>query len=139
MIYLLLLLAVASVIAFWLRQHHSKIKPFSRVAAACDSSKYHCIAISYGKSPCEAVKRLEGKRFLSTEAPALQLHGCTADSCQCRYIHYEDRREDERRNPYGKYSSTHSFITDHDRRKQSGRRNADLVESDDIGYMVMSE
>lgn len=131
-------MVVVFVIAFWLRQYRAKINPFYRVAAVGDPSKYHCIAITYGKNPCEAVKRLEGKRFLSTEAPTLQLLGCTADSCQCRYIHYEDRREEERRNPYGKYRST-AVMMSQERRKQTGRRNSDLVELDDIGYMGMSE
>jgi hypothetical protein len=139
MTYLLLLIVVVSVIVFWLRQHRAKIKPFSRVAAVCDASHYHCIAITHGKNPCDAVKRLEGKRFLSSEAPALQLHGCTADSCQCRYIHYDDRREEDRRNPYGRYRSTPSVIMDQERRKQTGRRNGDLAELDDFGFMNMSE
>jgi hypothetical protein len=138
MTYLLLLMAVVSVIAFWLWPHRAKINPFSRVTAISDSSKYHCIAIIYGENPCDTVKRLEGKRFLSSEAPALQLHGCTADSCQCRYLHYDDRREEERRNPYGKYRST-AVMMGQERRKQAGRRNSDFVELDNIGYMGMSE
>ncbi|MGB7932552.1 MAG: hypothetical protein WCH04_10080 [Gammaproteobacteria bacterium] len=135
---LLLLMAVVFVVAFWLWQHRAKINSFSRVAADSDSSNYHCVVITYGKNPCDAVKRLESKRFLSTEAPALKLPGCTADSCQCRYVHYEDRREEERRNPYGKYSST-SVLMGQERREQTGRRNSDVMELDDIGHMGMSE
>jgi hypothetical protein len=138
MIYMLLLMAVVSVIVFWLRLHRAKVKPFSRITAVCDSSKYHCIAITHGKNPCEAVKRLEGQRFLSTEAPTLQLHGCTADSCQCCYIHYDDRREEEQRNPYGKYRSTPPAMMEQERRKQAGRRYGDIAELDDFGYLDMA-
>jgi hypothetical protein len=138
MTYLLLLMTVVFIIAFLLWRRRAKIYSSSRVAAVSDSGNYHCVEIAYGKNPCDAVKRLEGKRFLSTEAPALKLPGCTADSCQCRYVHYEDRREEERRNPYGKYSST-PVMMGQERREQTGRRNGDLVELDDVGHMGMSE
>ena len=130
MTYWLLVIAVICAVAFWLRQHREKTKPASRVADVYHSSKYHCVAITHSNNPCESVKRLEGKRFLSNEAPILKLHGCDADSCQCRHIHYDDRREEDRRNPFGRYSSIHPTSIDQDRRKQLGRRNTDVVKLD---------
>ena len=58
-----------------------------------------------GSHPCKAVRELGGGRYLSDEAPDLPVPGCTAERCTCSYIHYDDRREDDRRNPYGQYAS----------------------------------
>ena len=132
MTYWLLLMAMVVAILFWLRRYRKKTKPGSRAEDVRNSSKYHCITITCGDNACEAVKRLEGKRFLSAEAPVLRLRECTAESCQCRYVHYDDRREEERRNPYGRYRSITPFFLGQERRMRSGRRNADIVELDVI-------
>lgn len=130
--WLLITTAVCAVaFAFWLRRYREKTKPDSRVADGSDSRRYHCVAIIPGNKPCESVKRLDGKRFLSTEAPILKLDECTADSCQCRYIHYNDRREDERRHPYGRYRSINPASIPQERRDKPGRRYTDVVNHDD--------
>jgi hypothetical protein len=128
MIYWLLAMVLACAVAFWLRQYHVKTEQASHVA---DSNKYHCVAITNTKNPCKAVKRLEGKRFLSTKAPIFPLTGCAADDCQCHYIHYDDRRDEERRYLYGRYGSTPPATIDHDRRNIPGRRNDDVMDLDE--------
>jgi len=131
MVYWLLAMLVVCAVAFWLRQRHANNKQAYRVAAGPDSGKYHCVAIINSNSPCDAVKQLEGKRFLPIRAPAFPLPRCTADNCQCHYIHYDDRREYERRNLYGRYGSTPPANIDHERRNISGRRNADVMDLDE--------
>lgn len=137
MTYWLLLMTVVCAIVYWLWQYRNRFKPASRIAAARDSSAYHSVSIVHGDRPCAAVRRLKGMRFLPTEAPVLRLQGCTADSCQCRYVHYDDRREDERRNHYGRYRSIPPDYVTQERRTTSGRRNADRVELDEIGYHTL--
>jgi len=66
-----------------------------------DSNKFHAVSIRVGSGACTAAMGLLGERFLASEAPQLPLPGCDAADCQCRFIHFKDRRsKDERRNPY---------------------------------------
>lgn len=58
---------------------------------------YHAVAISPGPGSCQAAAELKGLRHLAKSAPMLPLAGCQADSCRCRYVHYEDRRSGEDR------------------------------------------
>ena len=59
---------------------------------------YHAVSIRHGARCCKAVAALDGKRYLSTEAPSLPLAGCSSPgACQCKYRHHSDRREDFRR------------------------------------------
>ena len=131
MTYFFLIISTIAAVAFWFWLYRNKMKSASRVTVTSDFNKYHCVAIIPGNKPCDLVKRLKGKRFLSTEAPILKLDECTAESCQCRYIHYDDRREDERHNPYGRYRSTNLASIYKERREMSGRRYTDVVKHDD--------
>ena len=59
---------------------------------------YHAVSVYYARGhACPAIKKLAGKRFLSKEAPLLPLKACTTVECRCRYQHYEDRRDEPRR------------------------------------------
>jgi hypothetical protein len=86
--------------------------------------EYHCVEVRYQAGGCDAVKQLGEKRFLSDEAPRLPVSGCDASTCSCRYVHYDDRREEDRRHPLGSVppslvDSEHRSTTD--RRKPSER------------------
>ncbi len=54
--------------------------PFASVAVHCDSNG------------CAAARDIAGQRHLLEEAPALPLPQCAADTCNCRYFRYGDRR-----------------------------------------------
>jgi hypothetical protein len=70
------------------------------------SHPYHCVEIDPLESEgtylnsdtdteitvCSCVKKQEGTRYLSQSAPHLPLSGCDCKKCDCRYKHYEDRR-----------------------------------------------
>jgi hypothetical protein len=97
----LLLLIVVIAVAACLGWRHAKTRRRFGIKLDRFSSRYHSVSIGYYLyhygNACEAVEKLEGKRFLSKEAPRLPLPGCGAEHCRCRYVHFKDRREDDRR------------------------------------------
>ena len=88
---------------------------------------YHCVAVEARGGGCEAVRRMAGQRFLAAHAPALPLSGCNQSRCECIYLHYEDRRHHNRRDPY--IHARRAPITElaQDRRVTSGRRKTDVL------------
>lgn len=65
---------------------------------------YAAVSVDPGRQACRAAKKLEGERFLSTEAPSLPLADCDESTCGCHYRKHEDRRADEdRRNNLGRF------------------------------------
>jgi hypothetical protein len=95
-------------------------------ATARRASPYHYAAIRYDSNQARVMMQqfalqtnlsnqappfLETQRFWSNEAPLLPLAGCAEEYCQCRYVHYEDRRERDRRHAYGQsVASTPAFV-----------------------------
>lgn len=73
----------------------AEAKPEAPVKKAAQS--YHAVSIAPAGGCCEAALKLEGKRFLSREAPKLPLKACDKAVCQCRYEHHQDRRKKPRR------------------------------------------
>ena len=64
-------------------------------------TEFHAVSIRLGSNACTVAKEIQGERFLATEAPLFPLTGCDVSNCQCRFVHYSDRRaRDDRRNPY---------------------------------------
>ena len=106
-------------------------------ATARRASSYHCVAIRYDSNQaCALVQQLaiqsslsaqapplmETRRFLSSEAPLLPLAGCTEQYCQCRYVHYEDRRERDRRHTYSQSIASAPASVGRERRSGTNRR-----------------
>jgi hypothetical protein len=75
----------------------------SRVAENTRGSakKYRAVGVRHKLDACRAVLAFEHKRFLAEEAPHFPVRGCDAKVCQCQYIYYPDRRDEERRSPFG--------------------------------------
>ena len=70
-------------------------------ALKSNNTEYHAVSIRLGRNACTVAKEIQGERFLATEAPQFPLTGCDVSDCQCRFVHYSDRRtSDDRRNPY---------------------------------------
>ncbi|MCC8985483.1 MAG: hypothetical protein LM513_02730 [Nitrospira sp.] len=102
------------------------------------SDKYRCVSIRYKvNTACELVQKFETqpylsnkpplfletkRRFLSSEGISLPLHGCTAISCQCRFIHHKDRRGQNRRNQQDDLMTPISASTNRERRDGIDRR-----------------
>ena len=102
-----------------------------------DARNYHGVAICYyDPCACHAVQRLETRpflsdrpplflettRFLAGEAPLLPLPNCTAPHCLCRYAHYEDRRERDRRDPLSRDIALAPLSVSFERRSGINRR-----------------
>jgi hypothetical protein len=67
------------------------------VAPKKAANPFHSVTIAPGAKCCAAAKAMRNQRFLSRTAPVLPLKGCDRDDCQCRYQHYDDRRNGQRR------------------------------------------
>ena len=82
---------------------------------------YRAVTVYSKVSCCAAARRLDGQKFLAAHAPRLPLGGCSQpDTCQCRYNHLVDRRQDTRRDAdYGLPGRSYS---DSERRNRRDRR-----------------
>ncbi len=83
---------------------------------------FHAVSVEPGLRACEAARKLEGRRFLSSSAPTLPVPECSRSKCQCRYVHHNDRRSarDRRVN----FANPHAHKMS-DRRGGCGRRMTD--------------
>jgi len=71
-------------------------------AATVKNTQFHAVSIRFAPDACEAAKKMEGRRFLSTAAPKIPLPDCDAAECKCRFKHHQDRRAgNDRRNAWG--------------------------------------
>ena len=103
------------------RSKRSKARPVVRAASP---KTYHCVEVRSGDSACEAIRQLEGIRYLPDQAPLLPVSGCSAQKCTCQYVHYDDRRDDDRRNPFGQWANLPPTLTG-ERRSRNERRESD--------------
>lgn len=120
------LVCAVLVIALRLRQRGAASE--SNTAESLDfnldgSGRFHAVSIRFGAGACAASRDLHGRRFLSGTAPALPLENCSSDDCQCRFVHFSDRRGgDDRRHPFQKGYGGSAPRRDEDRRHLSDRR-----------------
>ena len=85
--------------------------------------RFHAVSIKFASTACDAAKALEDQRFLSNAAPRIPLPECTVRECECRFIHYEDRRgEDDRKRPDRQSLSDDSGEDEKERRLRGERR-----------------
>jgi hypothetical protein len=95
------------------------------------SSPYRCTAIVFEDSACDAVKAIGRKRFLlsARDTPILPLPDCDQSRCHCRYMHHEDRREDDQDRRLAAALQTQLYEQDDKpsrRVKKRGRRKTDV-------------
>jgi hypothetical protein len=92
---LLSLVVIAAIVAVYWR----RMKSTARLPAVTHqkTNPFHAVTVRFRKDACDAVRQLEAKRFLAKEAPRLPLPNCTVKNCGCRFVHYDDRRGEERR------------------------------------------
>lgn len=62
---------------------------------------YAAVSIKTRLGACNAAITAQDKVFLSTAAPPLPLPECDVEDCACRYVFYDDRRQEDRRSPFG--------------------------------------
>jgi hypothetical protein len=121
------LLVICCLVGFavWLSRPRKRVTAQGEQADSQPVSPYRGVAIKPGNDGCASARRLEEQRFLAQEAPRLPLPGCDASLCNCRYSHFEDRREHQRRSSHalarglgGAGNLEHR--TGSDRRRRSG-------------------
>jgi hypothetical protein len=73
--------------------------PVRRPPGAAVRHLFHGVAVKPSDAcRCKAVVEIEGKRYLSDEAPTLPLARCDSpQDCRCVYEHFNDRRTEVRR------------------------------------------
>lgn len=119
----LVLLACAVLLAYAMRRAlGAKKTPLVRPGGT-ERHPFHCVEVQSDDAACTAVRQLAGLRFLSAQAPLLPVVGCNAAVCSCRYVHRDDRRQEDRRNPYGQHGGVPPGITG-ERRSRAERRKA---------------
>lgn len=60
--------------------------------------RWHAVSVKPGPGACNVADNGRDRRWLSREAPALPLPGCSKpESCRCTYQHHQDRRSGEGR------------------------------------------
>lgn len=83
---------------------------------------WHSVTILSSFGACDAAKLLQDRVFLATDAPSLPLPECDHSSCRCRYEYLDDRRQEDRRSPYGETHGAQIGSNDSNRRKPGNRR-----------------
>lgn len=63
-----------------------------REKTASQANQYKSVSIHPGESACPAASKFGNRRILASQAPALPLGSCSAETCTCRYFTYGDRR-----------------------------------------------
>lgn len=62
------------------------------ISRETEGNAFASVAVHSDENGCAAAREIAGKRHLLDEAPALPLPRCAADTCNCRYFRYGDRR-----------------------------------------------
>lgn len=116
-----LVLLVAVVAIGWRYLARRKKPQLAPIARERTPKSYHAVEVRRGLRPCKAVQEFGTVRILSDQAPSLPVPGCTAATCTCSFVHHADRREEDRRHPYGQWSSVPPTISG-ERRSRTERR-----------------
>jgi len=120
----LAILALALILSGW-RMSLRSVESAAR-SVGPQRHSFHCVVVEARGGGCEASRRLDGVRFLASEAPQLPLAGCSQGSCECVYRHFEDRRYHMRRSPHVPHLGRPVADVSPDRRLRLGRRKTDL-------------
>ena len=118
------LIAVLLALVGWLWWVRRRAETRSVSSASETQQPYRCVAIRPGQEACQAVRNLAGRRFLGRAAPPLPLDNCAVASCRCRYDHFADRREDERRHSNALLRGLTQHADNNDHRSGRDRRRA---------------
>jgi hypothetical protein len=89
---------IGAIFAFWLYQsHHGKhLAPEKPQPSKRES--YKAVRINPHQHACPAAFERHHRIYLVAEAPLLPLMDCTkSEDCRCGYVHYDDRRQNDRR------------------------------------------
>lgn len=95
-------------------------------AGAKADTRFRAVGIRPADESCEAARQFGNMRFLCAKAPRLPLPECTAATCNCRYVHFSDRRTGlDRRATYDWTRERELGVVN--RRLSHGRRSTDAI------------
>jgi hypothetical protein len=102
-----------------------RVKSARTVTAGANA--YHAVSVKCGPGACKQALELGDKRFLPNEMPRFPLAGCTSGNCQCKFEHYDDRRDpdSDKRAPTALRSELYTASGRPERRATGGRRRSD--------------
>ncbi|EXI90929.1 MAG: hypothetical protein AW11_00270 [Candidatus Accumulibacter regalis] len=122
LVWLIILSGLLGVVAWFFWRARAQPAPMRDKPQADSQQPFHAVSIRRGKKACAAVRQIGGQRFLASDAPRLPLRGCDVDPCQCRYAHFDDRREDERRQIHALQRGFIDAVGNRERRVERERR-----------------
>jgi hypothetical protein len=138
----LLLMALAGIVVLlFLRRRKTNSNKGSKrtsgkgkkASTPTQSKPFRATTIVPGAMACDAAVALAEKPFLDSNraTPPLPLPNCTAPHCRCKYVHRDDRREEDidRRFESGMQTSIYRTSGKEERRtsaKARGRRKSDF-------------
>ncbi len=85
---------------------------------------YRAVEVKPGAKSCKAAQAISGIRYLARDAPLLPRPDCRSVICDCRYMHYDDRRRSSRRD--ADVGMLSRYVSD-ERRRGHGRRSSDNI------------
>ncbi|MCP4982054.1 MAG: hypothetical protein GY935_16375 [Gammaproteobacteria bacterium] len=127
------MLAAIVMLVFKPYNYGEKIKSFKKISSedvpddSSTETRWRSVKIRPGLISCKSVASLNQQIFLSKDAPALPLAGCSENDCNCHYIFLDDRRSgSDRRIDLGRLGE---FFPNYEgeRRQVPGRRMGDLA------------
>ena len=69
----------------------------TRMAGGASPKPYPAVKVRSGRKACRGALAVGDHMILARDAPPLPLEGCDAEQCSCRYEHFDDRRQEDRR------------------------------------------
>jgi hypothetical protein len=119
---LLAALILAAGAAYWLTARRAALRPPDRLSAPSRKvgGRFSGVEIRTRGGACRAAHALQGRRFLSKDAPSLPLSDCTHAQCACTFSKLPDRRTEGRRLDYGALNAS-LFLTTNRRMKRDRR------------------
>jgi hypothetical protein len=126
---------VVLIVAYWMlksppdrKRNPKKVQRANQRPTHYHPHPYHAVSIRHDDCVCPTVRALGTRRFLANKVPNFPLPSCDAPRCNCRYMHHEDRREqDNRRAVYSMKSDLYVLSGNNERRASKARRQSDNV------------
>ncbi len=123
----IVVIGILIVLVLWFKRNHApsdKQPSPRRSGRASPDARFHAVSIEFASTACDAAKAMENQRFLSNAAPRIPLPECNVSECECRFVHYEDRRgEDNRKKSDSQSLSDNTGEDENERRQRGDRRN----------------
>jgi hypothetical protein len=81
---------------FWYASEKSLVRLKKALDESADAPlfqpQFKCVVINLCAHPCKKARDYQSKPILAEVAPSLPLQGCNAITCQCSFLHHDDRR-----------------------------------------------